>query len=108
MNTFTRRNILWLARTITLALLIETTSLPALAEAYKDYVVGVGRGVFWANAYLAAQNQKRLFCMPEKLALDEGVILSLIDQQIRKPSTKDDSEIESQMVLAFMTIFPCQ
>jgi hypothetical protein len=33
----------------------------------KDYIVGLGRGVFWANASLAAAGKAQLFCMPPKL-----------------------------------------
>jgi hypothetical protein len=78
---------------------------------FKEYLVGLGRGVFWANVLLRVYGKSRLFCIPEKLALDEGVILSLIDQEIRSPSDGkpwgDDDPVEMVMAFAFARRFPC-
>ena len=78
---------------------------------HKDYVVGLGRGIFWANVLLRVQGKPPLFCMPPHLALDEGIILSLIDQEIRSPSSgkpwADDTTIEFLMAYAFMQRFSC-
>ena len=78
---------------------------------FKDYLVGVGRGVFWSNVMLKVRSEKPFFCMPSRLALDEGIILSLINQEITKPSSgkpwKADTSVEMVMVVAFMTKFPC-
>jgi hypothetical protein len=49
------------------------------AALYKDYIVGVGRGIFWSDTYTSTHGGDKVFCMPGKLALDEGVILSLLD-----------------------------
>ena len=80
-------------------------------SAFKSYLVGLGRGIFWANALLKVQGKPRLFCMPEHLNLDEGIILSLIDQEIRSPSSgkpwSDDAEVEFVMAVAFINRFPC-
>ena len=78
---------------------------------FTDYLVGVGRGIFWANVLLGIHGKPRLFCMPQKLALDEGIILSLIDQEIRSPSSgkpyANDASVEMVMVFAFVRRFPC-
>ena len=83
------------------------TNIPA----FKNYLVGLGRGVFWANVLLKTAGKLPLFCMPSKLALDEGIILSLIDQEIRNPSSgiiwSDDDSVEMIMAVAFMKRFPC-
>jgi hypothetical protein len=79
---------------------------------FKDYLVGVGRGIFWANAVLRATGRPRLFCMPENLKLDEGIILSLVDQEIRDPSSGkswgSDAPVEMIMAFAFKNRFPCK
>ena len=80
--------------------------------AFTDYLVGIGRGVFWTNTVLEISNQKPLFCMPNNLALDRGIVLSLIDQEVRNPSSrkpwKEDTPIELIMVVAFQKKFPCK
>lgn len=50
---------------------------------FDSYLVGVGRGILWANTILDITGQKKLFCTPENLAMDEGIILSVIDQELR-------------------------
>ena len=79
---------------------------------FADYLTGIGRGVFWANTVLEVNNQKTLFCMPNNLSLDKGIILSLIDQEIRSPSSgrqwKEDTPVELIMVVAFQKRFPCK
>lgn len=79
---------------------------------FTDYLVGIGRGVFWSNTMLEVNNQKPFFCMPNKLALDQGIVLSLIDQEVRNPSSgkqwKEDTPIELIMVVAFQKKFPCK
>jgi hypothetical protein len=54
----------------------------------------------------------RLFCMPEKLALDEGVIQSLLDQEIREPAAgvpyPSGTSIELILTQAFVRRFPCK
>lgn len=79
---------------------------------FTNYLVGIGRGIFWANTSLKTNNQKPLFCMPDNLALDKEIILTLIDKEIRSPSSvsywKDDTPVEFIMVIAFQKKFPCK
>ena len=81
-------------------------------DKFKGYVTGVGRGIFWANVVMEAQGRSPLFCMPNKLALDEGLILSLLDQEIRSSSVdsdyKADTSIELILTNAFIKRFPCR
>jgi hypothetical protein len=78
---------------------------------FKDYLTGLGRGILWANTMLVIQGKPSLFCMPENLALDDGIILSLIDQEIRSPSTKKpwgkEDTVEMIAAFAFVSRFPC-
>lgn len=79
---------------------------------FKDYVVGLGRGVFWANVSLDAAGRDKLFCLPPKMNLDEGIILSILDQEIRQPSSgkawESTTPIELIMVVAFTRRFACE
>ena len=78
---------------------------------FKDYITGLGRGVFWSNTVLEHDGKPKIFCMPGNLHLDEGIILSLLDQEIRTPSNgvdwKPNIPIELIMVAAFRNKFPC-
>lgn len=78
---------------------------------FKDYLTGLGRGILWANTMLVIQGKPSLFCMPENLTLDDGIILSLIDQEIRSPSTKKpwgkEATVEMVAAFAFVSRFPC-
>ncbi len=79
---------------------------------FKDYLVGVGRGIFWANVLLDVHGKQKLFCMPEKLAFDEGIILSLLEPEIRSPSSGKpwpaDDAVEMIMAFAIASRFPCK
>jgi len=85
---------------------------PQVAEKLDNYVIGLGRGVFWANEKLEVLGQKPLFCMPNELHLDEGLIKSLLDQEIRDPLDgkpyKASDYIEVIMLNAFQHRFPCK
>jgi hypothetical protein len=74
------------------------------------YVTGVGRGIFWTNVALKTHNMKPLFCMPDKLGLDSGIISSLLEQELRNspPVYNDDSSIEMILVFSFQKRFPCR
>ena len=79
---------------------------------FNEYIAGVGHGVFWANIMMQTQNVPPLFCMPGKLAPDDGLIYSLLDQEIRSPVTgiryKPDTPIELILVRSFVARFPCK
>lgn len=75
------------------------------------YVTGVGRGISWYNLMLEAKDMPKLFCLPKNLSLDQGIIESLLDQEIRASVSgikyKDDDFIELIMLEAFVGRFPC-
>jgi hypothetical protein len=80
-------------------------------EKLADYVTGLGRGVFWANIFVESKSQPPLFCMPPKLELSEGLIASVLAQEIETPvggkPYADKTPIEMIMVKGFMGRFPC-
>jgi hypothetical protein len=78
----------------------------------KSYVTGVGRGMFWLNAAAGMYHKISLFCVPPKVALDEAIIHSLLEQEIHAPaggkSYEPDVKIELILYNAFVSRFPCQ
>ncbi|WP_152479215.1 hypothetical protein [Halomonas sp. THAF12] len=81
------------------------------APQFDDYLTGLGRGVFWSNTVLEVEGRDKIFCMPSGLSLDQGIILSVIDQEVRSPANRDswgnDAPIELIAVHAFKNKFPC-
>lgn len=81
------------------------------APQFDDYLTGLGRGIFWANTVLAVEGRDKIFCMPSGLSLDQGIILSVIDQEVRSPTNRDswanDVPVELIAVHAFKNKFPC-
>jgi len=82
---------------------------------FDSYLSGLGRGVFWTNKVLELRGKKKLFCFPSNLRLDESIILSIIDQEIKNPknprgesSYPQDMSLELVTVMAFMYKFPCK
>ncbi len=86
---------------------LELKDLPEM----KSYVTGVGRGILWTNSVAVNQyGHPPLFCVPTKFGMDETVILSLLDQEIRRPSRDYQPEtfpIELILVVSFQERFPC-
>lgn len=81
-------------------------------DAFKSYLTGVGRGIQYANEFMKAQGVPPLFCMPNNLSLDESIIHSLLDQEIRRPSGdrkyNADNTIEMILTISFIRRFPCK
>ena len=81
------------------------------AEFVRSYVTGVGRGMLWLNEAATARYKRPLFCVPPRLALDEQIIHSLLDQEIRAPAGGrmygPDIEIELILYNALVSRFPC-
>ncbi len=77
----------------------------------KDYIVGVGRGIFWSSIFLETHGGAKIFCLPHNLAFDEGIILSVLDQEVRQPSSgvpwKDGTPIDLILVAGLSHKFPC-
>ncbi len=90
--------------------LSEESATSANKKTVRDYVVGVGRGIFWANVTLGTLKKEPLFCMPGTLALDAGIIESLLDQGIREEGKRlgDEASIELILTRAFVSRFPCE
>src|ERR1039458_2798502 len=55
---------------------------PEVKARIGEYVTGVGNGIFYANIMLELEKKTPLFCSPRKLAIDAGIIQSLLNQEI--------------------------
>jgi|HubBroStandDraft_1064217.scaffolds.fasta_scaffold194330_2 hypothetical protein len=73
----------------------------------KDYLYGVGMGYIYANAQLLALKQPRLFCQPD-MALTVDNFTSLLNREIAQDKWKNESDIESILLVALMKTFPCK
>lgn len=96
---------------VTLKAYLDLRQTPEIREKLRTYFTGVGRGIFYSNAALYIRGAQRLFCMPDDLALDEGIIQALLDQEIRGPgegrSYEGDTSVELILLNAFIYRFPC-
>ena len=72
----------------------------------KDYIYGVGTGYIYANAQLLALKQPRLFCQPD-MALTVANCTSLLNREIAQSHWKNESDLESILLVALMRTFPC-
>ena len=80
---------------------------------FRDYMLGVGNGMLWTNSALKVEGRDQLFCNPSKLLVHVEDILSLVDQEIRQPSSDkkwfdDNTPVEMIMLHVFRVQFPCE
>jgi hypothetical protein len=84
---------------------------PDVRQNLLDYVVGTGRGIFWANIVAKSRQLQPLFCMPEKLELSEQLIEDLLNKEIKQPAQgtnyQSDTPIELILTNSFIHRFPC-
>jgi hypothetical protein len=106
-------------RAALLVTLTAFTTAPAYAEisvkAYKlartdsemrTYVLGVGRGIEWANASLPGG--RAIYCPPPHMVFNQGNFIDLIDRAIKDPATKDTDQIEVLLLTGLINDFPCK
>lgn len=76
------------------------------------YLTGVARGIDWANADATARKNVKLFCLPDELPLDKGVILAIFRRELEHPADgvpyTSDKFIEEIMLTAFTSKYPCK
>lgn len=78
-------------------------------EYMQFYVVGVVRGLQWANTELDSKGQPPLFCEPKNNILNNKDILSMIDSLVDDVSKKTTKRIDIEMLIKFMLMksYPC-
>jgi hypothetical protein len=85
----------------------------------KTYVLGLGRGISWANAVLEAREGPVLFCLPSERTPSGEDFVSLLDRELKyaKRGVPYDgtkgrtysatTPIEIILVNALMSSYPC-
>lgn len=73
------------------------------------YVVGVVRGLQWANTELHSKGKEPLFCEPKNNILNNKDILPMIDELVDKVSKKTTEIIDIENLIKCMLInrYPC-
>jgi hypothetical protein len=76
------------------------------------YIRGMGEGMIWINTKL--ERQKRpLFCLAEKVVLNDDNYIDIIDAQIKKLAAAttqaelDDFQIGTILMYGLQATFPC-
>ena len=99
-----------------LSLAVQSAQADVLVRDYErlredpnihSYLVGFSRGVFYTNSFVGVAGQRRLFCPPRSLQLDEDVLLSVIDSYIKASKPKSDEFVEQLILDAFVKEYPC-
>jgi hypothetical protein len=78
-------------------------------EIFKEYITGVGRGIYWTNMHLQQTANPPLYCQPIKLSLSADNYLDIIDRYIaeNKDKVKPESFIEFILLKGMIDTFPC-
>ena len=71
------------------------------------YLNGVGVGATVAAATLSKQNKPTLFCQPEEIVLGQKDYIKLINVFISKNELPDKTPVETALIMALITAFPC-
>ncbi|MBZ5632014.1 MAG: hypothetical protein LAO55_02695 [Acidobacteriia bacterium] len=80
---------------------------------FKSYLVGVGKGLAWANTGFRLNGSSQLFCVPAKMALLPENILDILARQIKEASTTmteaelSEEWVEPLMLVGLENAFPC-
>ena len=78
---------------------------------FKDYITGVGKGIYIANHVMGAYKEVKLFCPPDSFDPTQPVVLELLDNQIKNPGNMDfdgTTSLELITTLAYIVKFPCK
>ncbi len=75
-------------------------------EAFEFWISGVEDGFAWANVV----TNNKLYCPPQKLALNKKNLLRILDDYIKNNKSSLDPEfpITSILYLALADVFPCE
>lgn len=108
-------------RNIAYAALMACTAFPALAEvpvsdyprfkndpSFGVYVGGIGMGLNWANALLAAKGQQELYCLPKGFNKKPGFYLEILDEEIQLQGLSKKRVIEADLAFGLVRRYPCR
>jgi len=107
------------------ALIISLYASPSFSEftvktykAYKNdndmrfYIMGLGKGFIYADAYTTMKYGEGVFCPPSNLVLESENFFRILDDEIKRTEAIDFKEIQSaniEMLLGsgLKNTFPC-
>ncbi|MCB1687610.1 MAG: hypothetical protein KDI33_03960 [Halioglobus sp.] len=72
------------------------------------YLNGVGVGATLAAAVLLQKRMPSLFCQPEEIVLNRKSYTKLIDAFIAKNDIPEETPVETVLIMALITAFPCK
>lgn len=74
----------------------------------ENYIVGVGKGFFWANAYLGATKQNPLYCQNSNLILNGNNYVEIMHREYTSIKYDDKTAMELILLLGLQKTFPCR
>jgi len=75
---------------------------------FRDYLIGLGRGYFWASVHTDIYWERKIFCLPSGFILTGDEIIKTIDFEVRKKKYTPDMQLEPIVAWAFINRFPCK
>lgn len=80
----------------------------------QEYIYGVGKGLQVGNASMQVETRKKLFCPPERIALERSDFIRILDGEIERMEKSQGFEktqeefIEVILFMGLKTAFPCK
>jgi hypothetical protein len=89
---------------------LEAYETIRIGQVYKNYMNGVGKGLFWANAALHNRGSQRLYCQPDNVELNRDNYLEVVDRYIatHRNELSKDFPLELVLLQALVEKFPCK
>ena len=75
---------------------------------FRDYLIGLGRGYFWASVHTDIHWNQKIFCLPKDFILSGDEIIKTIDMEVKKSKYTGDMQVEPIVAWAFINRFPCK
>ena len=72
----------------------------------RIYVSGLQEGLFWAQTFYTSQNQRAIYCLPEK-GLPTEEAFEILQRHIAEASPKDNDLIGLLFMKALSNAYPC-
>jgi len=78
-------------------------------DMFREYITGVGRGIYWANLHLQQTGESPFYCQPLKLSLSGENYLNILDRYVEqnKDKVKPGTFIELLLLEGLIDTFPC-
>lgn len=74
----------------------------------KIHINGVGSGFDWSNTIVEKKLKEKLYCPPQKIALNAENFMSIIDMEIESGRYEEGDPVELALFLGLEKTFSCQ